>query len=126
LAKRWYEDGTASRLKALINVDMIGDKDLGILQVTNSSDTLRRLVWKVAVDLGYSRYFLNEAVYVDDDHMAFYRLGMNALNLIDFQYGPQNSYWHTARDTVDKLSAHSFEVVGAVLLETIRRLEQTF
>jgi Zn-dependent M28 family amino/carboxypeptidase len=124
LAKKWYDDGTAGRLKALINVDMTGDKDLGILPVANSSETLRRLVWQTAGDLGYGRYFLDQGGYIDDDHMPFYKQGVNALDLIDYDYGPRNSYWHTDKDTMDKLSAHSFEVVGSVLLETIRRLEQ--
>jgi hypothetical protein len=43
--------------------------------------------------------------------------------LIDFDYGPGNSYWHTDKDTVDKLSAESFQIVGRVLLETLKELE---
>jgi glutaminyl-peptide cyclotransferase len=123
LARKWAADGTSGRLKALINVDMIGDKDLGILQELSSSTALRRLVWKVAGDLGYGKYFLDTPGSIEDDHMPFVRIGVNALNLIDFDYGPGNSYWHTEKDTMDKLSPHSFEVIGAVLLETIRRLE---
>ena len=37
--------------------------------------------------------------------------------------GPNNSWWHTERDTLDKLSAESFQVVGTVLLEVLERLE---
>ena len=50
--------------------------------------------------------------------------GVAALDLIDFDYGPGNAYWHTEQDTVDKLGARSFEVVGRVVLESIRALEQ--
>jgi glutaminyl-peptide cyclotransferase len=32
LADKWSRDGALARIKALINVDMIGDKDLGIIQ----------------------------------------------------------------------------------------------
>jgi len=45
------------------------------------------------------------------------------VDLIDFDYGPDNSWWHTDRDTMDKLSASSLQVVGDVVLATIRRLE---
>ena len=48
---------------------------------------------------------------------------MQAVDLIDFDYGPNNSWWHTERDTIDKLSAESFQVVGTVLLEVLKRLE---
>jgi Zn-dependent M28 family amino/carboxypeptidase len=124
LAAKWEADGTAGRLKALINVDMIGDRDLGILQEANSSVALRRLVWQLAKDLGYERHFLQHSGGVWDDHMPFQQIGVDALNLIDFDYGPNNSYWHTEEDTMDKLSARSLQVVGTVLLEVLKRLER--
>ena len=124
LAARWAADGTARRLKALINVDMIGDKDLGILKDSYSSAVIGRLVWQVAAELGYSRHFLNQATAIEDDHIPFVRAGVPALDLIDFSYGADHSWWHTAEDTMDKLSARSLQVVGDVLLESIRRLEQ--
>jgi len=124
LARRWAADGTAKRLKALINVDMIGDKDLGIIKESNSSPSLGRLVWQVAADLGYRSHFLDEAMAVEDDHAPFLRIGVPALDLIDFDYGPGNSWWHTSQDTMDKVSSESLLIVGDVLLETLRRLEQ--
>ena len=41
LAKRWQEDGTLARIKAIINVDMIGDADLNIMREWNSTPWLR-------------------------------------------------------------------------------------
>ncbi|MCC7498960.1 MAG: M28 family peptidase [Bryobacterales bacterium] len=122
LADRWAANGTLSRLKALINVDMIGDKDLGILQESNSTPWLRERVWKVAGEFGYGRYFLQFGGPVEDDHAPFLARGVAALDLIDFDYGPGNAWWHTAADTMDKLSAHSLEVVGRVLVEALTRL----
>src|SRR5271154_5285279 len=112
LAARWSSEGMLPRIKALINVDMIGDRDLGILQETMSSPQLLRTVWQTAHDLGYGKYFLNSAEATEDDHLPFLQKGVNALDLIDFDYGPNNAYWHTPQDTMDKLSAHSFDVVG--------------
>jgi peptidase M28-like protein len=45
------------------------------------------------------------------------------IDLIDFDYGPNNSYWHTAQDTMDKLGAHSLQVVGNVVIELVKDLE---
>jgi Zn-dependent M28 family amino/carboxypeptidase len=120
LAEKWRQDGTLRRIKALINVDMIGDKHLGILQETSSSPSLRRLVWQAASDLGYRAYFLDQSSAVEDDHLPFLRLGVNALDLIDFDYDP----WHTDNDTIDKVSSQSLEIVGTVVLEVVRRLER--
>lgn len=124
LAETWRRDGTLGRIKALINVDMIGDRDLKILDETNGSRLLRRLLRAAAYDLGYAKYFPDEAGAIEDDHMPFVRLGVPAIDLIDFDYGPHNTWWHTEQDTIDKLSAHSFQVVGEVLLEVFRRLQQ--
>lgn len=124
LAARWAADGTLGRIKALINVDMIGDRDLGILKEGHSSADLRARVWNAARRRGYGRHFLDQGGYVEDDHVAFVRRGVNAVNLIDFDYGPSNSYWHTEQDTLDKLSADSFQVVGTVLLDVLGELER--
>jgi Zn-dependent M28 family amino/carboxypeptidase len=123
LAERWARDGMLAQIKALINVDMIGDRDLDLVKVTNSSPELLQTVWKGAYDLGYGRYFTDSEGPVDDDHVPFLNRGVNALDVIDFDYGPSNSWWHTSDDTVDKLSAHSFQVVGDVLIAVLSKLD---
>jgi glutaminyl-peptide cyclotransferase len=123
LAEKWGADGTLTKVKALINVDMIGDKDLKLVRDPNSTDWLRDLFWKTAADLGYSAHLSNLIDPISDDHMPFLRRGVQALDLIDFDYGPNNGYWHTEQDTVDKLSAASFDVMGKVLIEALHRLE---
>jgi glutaminyl-peptide cyclotransferase len=123
LVSKWGSDGTLSRIKALINVDMVGDKDLDVLNDGNSSQTLRNAVFAVASRLGYTKYFLKEPAGIDDDHVPFVNAGVNAIDLIDFDYGPQNRYWHTGDDTMDKLSPHSLQVVGDVVLGVIASLE---
>ncbi len=40
LAAKWLADGTLPRIRALINVDMIGDKDLDLANDDNSSQSL--------------------------------------------------------------------------------------
>ena len=124
LAGKWAADGTLGRIGALINVDMIGDRNLGILEDMNSSGPLRELVWQTADRLGYGRHFLRNGSAIEDDHIPFLRRGVNALDLLDLDYGERNSYWHTDKDTMDKLSADSFQVVGRVLLATLKELER--
>lgn len=123
LAAKWASDGTLAHLKALINVDMIGDKDLDIMNDGNSNAGLVQLMLSVADKLGDGKYFLRDRQGIDDDHIPFAQSGVNVLDIIDFTYGPSNAYWHTAQDTGDKLSEHSFQVVGDVVLGMLRDLD---
>ena len=119
LAARWRQDGTLQRLKALINVDMIGDKNLDIPRESNGDAALNKLVWSTAADLGYKAFFTDQQIGEDDDHMPFVRAGVAAIDLIDIDYPP----WHNDTDTMDKLSAQSMEIVGTVVYQVIQRLE---
>ena len=124
LASKWLSDGMLPKIKALINVDMIGDKALDVNNDGNSSESLRAEVQKIASALGDAQYFRKaQAGGIDDDHVPFVSAGVNAIDLIDFHYGPANAYWHQATDTVDKLGAHSFQVVGDVVLGLVKELD---
>jgi glutaminyl-peptide cyclotransferase len=120
LADRWRKDGTLGRLKGLINIDMIGDKNLDIKQETQGNAALRKLVWTTAAELGYSAFFQNDQLAEEDDHMPFVKLGAPAIDIIDIDYPP----WHKDTDTMDKLSSRSFDIVGTVIVEVIHRLER--
>jgi Zn-dependent M28 family amino/carboxypeptidase len=123
LAETWKHDGTLSRVRALINIDMIGDRDLAVVNEANSTPWLRKLVWDTAAEMGYSQHFPMHESAIEDDHIPFLRAGVAALDLIDFDYGPGNAWWHTDQDTVDKLSARSFQAVGDVVLRVVAKLE---
>ncbi len=123
LAGKWAEDGTLSRIRALINIDMIGDRDLDVINDENSSPSLKAMVTRIAAKLGDSKYFLANGGPIDDDHKPFVDAGVNAIDIIDLDYGQNNSYWHTAKDTMDKLSAHSLQVVGDVVTNLVKELE---
>jgi Zn-dependent M28 family amino/carboxypeptidase len=119
LVSRWRADGTLPRLRALINVDMVGDRDLNLLKETSSTRGLVELIWGVAGELGYRANFVPEELAVDDDHMPFLEAGVSAVDLIDIDY----EHWHEDTDTLDKLSPKSLEAVGRVVAESVRRLE---
>jgi glutaminyl-peptide cyclotransferase len=122
LAEKWTSDGTNRRLKALINVDMTGDKNLRLIYDSNSAASVRKLIWDAADSLGYSAAFPRQPSGIDDDHIPFIKAGVRAVDLIDFE--SQNTFWHTPKDTLDKLDPHSFEVIGAVVMKSIQELEQ--
>jgi Zn-dependent M28 family amino/carboxypeptidase len=120
LAEKWAGDGTLRKIKALINVDMIGDKDLNLCWNSGSSAPLQSLVWATASRLGYANNFPHSGGVTGDDHVPFIDRGVPALDLIDFD----DDYWHTTRDTMDKLSAKSFQILGNVLVAVLKELEE--
>jgi hypothetical protein len=125
LAAKWKTDGTLPRIAAFLLVDMIGDANLDLLRDGNSTPWLRDQIWRTAQRLGYGPHFLNRDAAYEDDHIPFARAGVPAVDLIDYNYGPNNRYWHSAEDTLDKLSPRSMQIVGEVLLQTLSDLDHS-
>jgi len=124
LAAKWQADGTIRRIKAFILADMLGDRDLDVQRDLNSTPWLEDLVLQAAAEYGWQSYFFQTKTYDEDDHLPFVRRGVPCADLIDLDYGYQNAYWHTADDTMDKLSAKSLTIAGDTILETIHLLNQ--
>jgi glutaminyl-peptide cyclotransferase len=124
LADKWQSDGSLQKIKAFLLADMIGDADLNIDRDSNSTAWLQDAVYESARRLGYQSHFFARTLAVDDDHLPFVRKGVPCVDLIDFMYGYNNVFWHTPQDTIDKLSPKSLEIVGSVILETIRILDK--
>ncbi len=112
------------RVRAVVCLDMLGDADLGIVIPRNGTGWLAQL----ALDAGAAvRPGLVAAGHelVADDHLPFLEEGFDAIDLIDFQYGGgpgRNDYWHTAQDTMDKISEESLLLSGRVVAELLNRL----
>ena len=124
LAEKWQADGTLKKIKAFILADMIGDADLSIDRDSKSAPWLEDVVYEAATRLGYQSHFFNRTLGMEDDHLPFVKRGVPSVDLIDFSYGYNNVFWHSPEDTADKLSPKSFEIVGSVVLETIRILNK--
>ena len=124
LAQKWQQDGTLHKLKAFLLLDMIGDADLNVDRDTNSTGWLEDLVYRAATIRGYQSHFFGRSIPVNDDHDPFVQRGVPSADLIDFDYGYDNVFWHTPQDTVDKLSPKSLQIVGEVTLEVVRLLDQ--
>jgi glutaminyl-peptide cyclotransferase len=96
----------------VIVVDMVGDRDQQIYYDRNSDLELMADIWAVAAAMGYEDAFIPLYRYsMLDDHTPFARLGIPAVDIIDFDY----PYWHTTGDTADKVDAQSLARVGRTL-----------
>jgi len=103
--------------QAMILVDMVGDSDQQFYIERNSDPALSNQIWAVAAKQGYADFFIPQPRYaLLDDHIPFEQHGIPAVDIIDFSYGPGNSYWHTTADTIDKVSPASLERVGRTLV----------
>jgi glutaminyl-peptide cyclotransferase len=103
--------GALALLKAMVLVDMVGDRDLRIMRETASTKWLTDTIWATAKRLGYGSTFVDQSTRIEDDHIPFLEAGVQAVDIIDLEYPP----WHTAGDTLDQTSARSLEIVGKVL-----------
>ena len=115
-------DGRLREIRALVLVDMIGDRHLAILRESNSTPWLSDIVFESARDLGYGRYFEGGEFPVEDDHLPFLRKGVPSVDIIDLT--PFKSYHHTAQDTLDKCSPESLGIVGRVIMRTLEQFER--
>jgi len=112
-------DGSLAAIKALLLVDMIGDRDLRIRRDTNSTRWLTEAIWDAAKRLDLDETFVAETTRVEDDHVPFLLAGVPAVDIIDLDYEP----WHTAKDTLDAVSARSLQIVGDVVLAALPHIE---
>ncbi len=129
LAAKWSQDGTLPKIKAFLVADMIADKDLNIDDVSNSTPWLLDMLKIAAKNTGHSASIFKYQEDEQDDHLPFVERGVPSLDLLDAHYGPHTAsapdgYHHTAEDTLDKISAHSLQISGDIILEMIRLINQ--
>ena len=117
---RRVRDRNLNDLKAMILVDMIGDKNLNIKREAQSTRWLKDIIWGTAQSLGYRREFPNDEIEVSDDHIPYLKAGVPSVDLIDFDYPA----WHTAEDTLNKVSAHSLKIVGDVVYFSLPEIDR--
>jgi Zn-dependent M28 family amino/carboxypeptidase len=118
--------GTLSDVRALILVDMIGDRNLVLKREANSTRWLTDTIWGAAKRLKRAE-FVDASTPIEDDHMEFLAAGVDAVDIIDLEYfspSGEEMYWHTPQDTLDKVSAGSLEAVGQVLLAALPDIEK--
>ena len=98
LAKKLINEGRAGNIKAMILLDMIGDRDLTVTIPRNSTPALIATVFEAAREDGVREKFSLFPLQIGDDHDPFFSAGIPAIDMIDFLYGSapgRNDYWHT-------------------------------
>ena len=107
------------RVRAMVLFDLVGDCDLRIPRESNSDPGLYEL-FSIAAG---GEPFTGETGAIVDDHVPFIEAGVPAVDLIDFTYGPgggtPGAYWHSERDTLDKVCPESLDAVGEAALGAI-------
>jgi len=108
-----------------ILLDMVGDKNLRFPIEYNSQQFAPEVVqrvWSLAREMGYGDVFVNTpGPAIEDDHIPLNRAGIRTIDIIDFDYGPGNRYWHTPQDVPENTSAESLRIVGEVVAELVYR-----
>jgi Zn-dependent M28 family amino/carboxypeptidase len=122
LGSRYFANHLPAKTpKRGVLIDMIGDRDLEIPREGHSvrvAPDVVNEVYDIAERRGYGKQFpKREGGPIEDDHIPLHRKGLKIIDLIDFDYGPGHSWWHTLADTPDKCSPASLKAVGEVLLE---------
>ena len=110
-AKQLQREG-AKKIRGGILFDMVGDRSLGITLPADSPAAMARDVFAAAEALKLRKYFSYLDRDMIDDHTPLNAIGMPTIDIIDFDY----PWWHTADDTMDKISAESLQIVGSVAL----------
>lgn len=91
-------------------LDMMGDRSLRITLSPDSPAKLAGDIFASADALKLRHHFTYFEGAITDDHSPLNAAGIPTIDLIDFEYPP----WHTAEDTMDKISAESLRIVGSV------------
>jgi Peptidase family M28 len=110
-AKQLQSEG-AKKIRGGILFDMVGDRSLGITLPADSPAAMARDVFAAAEALKLRKYFSYLDRDMIDDHTPLNATGIPTIDIIDFDY----PWWHTADDTMDKITAQSLQIVGSVAL----------
>jgi glutaminyl-peptide cyclotransferase len=104
--------GGGRQLRGGILFDMVGDRSLEITLPADSPSEMARDIFEAAEALKLRSYFTYLDREMIDDHSPLNAIGVSTIDVIDFDY----PWWHTAGDTMDKISAQSLQIVGSVAL----------
>ena len=115
--------GELARVKAFVLLDLVGDRDLVLTRDEYSGRELQALFDRAARSIGLGAHMQGARMPVKDDHQSYLEAGVESIDLIDFEYGPGNSWWHTLEDTLDKCAPESLDVVGRIVLAALPALE---
>jgi glutaminyl-peptide cyclotransferase len=123
LAARLALSGDLRHVKAMILADMVGPPNPIFKRESYSTPWLTDIVWSTAARIGYGKIFINSTNAVEDDHISFLQRDVPATDIIDFE-SPVLQYWHTSRDTLDKIDPRTLAITGHVLIASLPEIEK--
>ncbi len=119
-AKQLVDSGQDKLCRAMILLDMIGDRKLNVRFPADTDKTLLQKAEKAALNAGApAAAFQIGPGYLIDDHVPFQKIGIPVINFIDFDYGPGNACWHTEYDTLDRISADSIALTADTVFQLL-------
>jgi glutaminyl-peptide cyclotransferase len=109
---RQLQGSSAKQFRGGILFDMVGDRSLDVTLPTDSPPEIARDIFAAAEALKLRNYFTYLDREMIDDHSPLNAIGIPTIDVIDFDF----PWWHTAGDTIDKISPKSLQIVGSVAL----------
>jgi len=101
-------------------LDMVGDRDLQLLQEPGSlraAPELVRAIWSTGQAAGYPQFVARPLpAPLIDDHVPLTGAGVPSILIIDYDYPA----WHTHADDREQIAAASLEAVGETLRLALR------
>jgi hypothetical protein len=109
---RQLSASSAKQFQGGILFDMVGDHSLDVTLPADSPPEIARDIFAAAEALKLRSSFTYFDREMIDDHSPLNAIGIPTIDVIDFDYPS----WHTAGDTIDKISPKSLQIVGSVAL----------
>jgi Zn-dependent M28 family amino/carboxypeptidase len=107
----------AKKIKELVLLDFVADKDLAIPREQSSDAEMWADLVEAAERVGSDSAFPpREQGEVQDDHTPFVRRGVPSIDLIDFDF----PCWHQTCDDITAVSKASLDKSGEAVLEFLR------
>jgi len=140
--KERFPKGLSRRLQAMILLDLLGDEKQKIDKDTLSNSTLLDIFARASEQMGARDKLFEYVSPMTDDHQPFKNFGVAVLDLIDFRWRPPGeaaraaqaggeppaeeytAWWHTADDTLDKISAASLGFAGNLVWHALPAIEK--
>src|SRR5690606_29378740 len=72
--------GTLTGGRAMILLDMVGERNIRLLRDMSSTSWLTNIIWETARELGHQRHFVDSYTAVEDDHIPFINAGIPAVD----------------------------------------------
>lgn len=116
--------GELAHIAGCVLLDMVGDSDLHLERESYSDARMLEAFINAGRALELAQCVPSGAGQpIKDDHLSFLEMDLPSVDLIDFDYGPGNAYWHRPEDTLEHCSKDSLSAIGRIVLAGLPALE---